>query len=61
MSVYDRIPDMYYVFIKGILPFYLRKEFFMLSILVHGCNGKMGQEVISQMQEYKDLVLLRWF
>ena len=32
----------------------------MLSISINGCNGKMGQEVISQMQEYEDLVLLRW-
>ena len=33
----------------------------MLSIAINGCNGKMGQEVISQMQEYEDMTLLRWF
>ncbi len=33
----------------------------MLYISINGCNGKMGQEVISQMQEYEDMTLLRWF
>lgn len=33
----------------------------MLSISINGCNGKMGQEVISQMQEYEDLLLLSGF
>ncbi len=33
----------------------------MLSISINGCNGKMGQEVISQMNEYGDMILLNGF
>lgn len=30
----------------------------MIKVLINGCNGKMGQEVIKQMDQYEDLVLL---
>jgi len=30
----------------------------MINVLVNGCNGRMGQEVIKQMDQYEDLILL---
>ena len=29
----------------------------MINVLVNGCNGRMGQEVIKQMDQYPDMVL----
>ena len=33
----------------------------MISVFINGCNGKMGQEVIKQMDLYDDFVLLGGF
>lgn len=33
----------------------------MIKVLINGCNGKMGQEVIKQMDQYEDLVLFGGF
>lgn len=33
----------------------------MIKILINGCNGKMGQEVIKEISSYDDLVLIGGF
>ena len=33
----------------------------MINVLVNGCNGRMGQEVIKQMDNYPDLLLVAGF
>lgn len=33
----------------------------MINVLVNGCNGRMGQEVIKQMDNYSDLLLVAGF
>lgn len=33
----------------------------MISVFVNGCNGKMGQELIAQMDTYEDFVLIGGF
>ena len=33
----------------------------MLNVLINGCNGKMGQEVIKQLDKYDDLFLIGGF